>query len=190
MRNTRRQGIYFLAMASCAAAILGNAPGTLVGAAQAKLPTPADNILATASIKTGADGRAAEMPGRMPRVASRDMAERYYQAYRLIGSHVLNLDGKRIGQVASVILDDHGDVKQVLIALADTSDADGGSIAISPHRAEVVSTNGALVTVIRVDLSREELIQAQLVRLKSDARAPAQREAGMPDLHVEFGPLY
>ena len=118
------------------------------------------------------------------------MAQHYYQAYRLIGSHVLNLDGKRIGQVSGVSLDDHGDVRTMTISLTDTSDADGGAISISPHRAEVVSTNGALVTVIRVDLSREELVQAQLVRLKSDARAPAQRGADMPDLHREYGPLY
>lgn len=148
--------------------------------AQAALPTPA----------TGTDKQASATPASSLRLASRDMAERYYRAYRLIGSHVLNLDGQRIGQVASVILDDHGDVRQVLIALADTEDSDGGAIAISPHRAEVVSTAGTLVTVIRVDLSREELIQAQLVRLKSNARAPAQRGTATPEPHREYGPLY
>jgi len=171
MRNTRRQERVFLAMASCAAAVLGSA--------QAAFPAPSGN----------GDSTARET-APMPRVASRDLAERYYQAYRLIGSLVLDLDGKRIGRVSSVTLDDRGDIRKVLIALADTGDTDGGSIVISPYRAEVVSTDGALVTVIRVDLSREELIQAQLVRLKSNARAPAQRGAGMPDPHREFGPLY
>jgi len=188
MHNTKRQGLVFLALASCAAASLGTALATP--------PAPgAGNVVEGAAASQGAqdayDNTAPTMrAARLPRLASRDMAERYYQAYRLIGSHVLNLDGKRIGQVSGVILDDHGDVRKVMIALTDASDADGGVIAISPHRAEVVSTNGALVTVIRVDLSREEIVQAQLVHLKSNARAPAQRGAGMPDLHREYGPLY
>jgi len=185
MHNTKRQGLVFLALASCAAASLGTARATV--------PTPGTNVAArNAAVSQNAIGMSASAmhAAHQPRLASRDMAEHYYQAYRLIGSHVLNLDGKRIGQVSSVILDDHGDVQQVMIMLTDASDADGGAIAISPHRAEVVSTNGALVTVIRVDLSREEIVQAQLVRLKSDARAPAQRGAGMPDLHREYGPLY
>ena len=68
--------------------------------------------------------------------------------------------------------------------------ADGGAIAISPHRAEIVSTDNARVTVIRVDLSREEIIHAQFSQLKSNARAPAQRGAGSPELHRSYGPLY
>jgi sporulation protein YlmC with PRC-barrel domain len=185
MHNTKRQGLVFLALASCAAASLGTARATP--------PAPGTGIVtegAAASQDANGNAASAMRVARLPHLASRDMAEHYYQAYRLIGSHVLNLDGKRIGQVSGVILDDHGDVRKVMIALTDASDAEGGAIAISPHRAEVVSTNGALVTVIRVDLSREEIVQAQLVRLKSDARAPAQRGAGLPDLHREYGPLY
>ena len=171
MRNTKRQGLFFLALASGAALSFGSA--------QATVRSPGDRASPSTT-----------QTARLPHLASRDMAQHYYQAYRLIGSHVLNLDGKRIGQVSGVSLDDHGDVRTMTISLTDASDADGGAISISPHRAEVVSTNGALVTVIRVDLSREEIVQAQLVRLKSDARAPAQRGAGMPDLHREYGPLY
>jgi len=178
MRNSKRQGLIVLALASCAA--------TSFGTAQAAVRSPDAGIVATGATVSPFTTQTA----RLPHVASRDMAEHYYQAYRLVGSYVLNLDGKRIGRVSGVIVDDHGDVRQMTISLSDTGDADGGTIAISPHRAEVVSTNGALVTVIRVDLSREEIVQAQLVRLKSDARAPAQRGAGMPDLHREYGPLY
>ena len=118
------------------------------------------------------------------------MAEQYYSAYRLIGSHVLNLGGNRIGQVSRIVLDDRGEVEQVMIALADASHADGGVIAVSPYRAEIVSTRGARVTVIRIDLSREELVQAQLVRLKWNARAPAPRGAGPSEQHRGYGPLY
>ena len=174
MSDTKRQGARIIAIAACAVTALGAAAVAGTPDAPSGRSSTFDTVQQPAATQ----------------LASRDMAERYYQAYRLIGSHVLNLEGKRIGEVASVILDSHGDVRQVLIALADLHDADGGSIAISPHRAEVVSTAGTTVTVIRVDLSREEIIQAQLVRLKSNARAPAQREAGMPDLHREFGPLY
>lgn len=181
MHNSKRQGLVLLALASCAAAAFGTARATI--------PAPGDGNAATAhEMKTRATARADA--AHLPRLASRDMAEHYFQAYRLVGSHVLNLDGKRIGEVSRVILDDRGDVERVMIALTDASDADGGAIAVSPYRAEIVSTDGAFVTVIRVDLSREELVQAQLVRLKWNARAPAQRGAGMPDLHREFGPLY
>jgi sporulation protein YlmC with PRC-barrel domain len=173
MHNTKRQGLVFLALASCAATSFGTAQAT---------PRSPGVAAAGAAVSSSATQTA-----RLPHLASRDMAEHYFQAYRLIGSHVLNLEGKRIGQVSSVILDDRGDVRQMTISLSDT---ESGAIAISPHRAEVVSTNGALVTVIRVDLSREEIVQAQVVRLKSDAQAPAQRGAGMPDLHREYGPLY
>lgn len=182
MRIIKRQGMFFLATAACAAATFGPA--------QANLPTLRNHGTANPFFHADRTAGNAERTHALPRLASRDMAERYYQAYRLIGSHVLNFDGKRIGQVSSVVLDDRGDLKQMLIGLADTSDADGGSIAISPHRAEVVSTRDASVTVIRIDLSREEIIQAQFTSLKSDARAPAPREAGPPDLHRDFGPLY
>jgi len=178
MHNTKRQGLVFLALASCAAPSFRTAQATQRSSNAGVVAESA----AVSSIDTQTE--------HLPHLASRDMTEHYYQAYRLIGSHVLNLDGKRIGQVSSVILDDHGDVRQGFSSLTDAGYAECGAIAISPHRAEVVSTNGALVTVIRVDLSREEIVQAQLVRLKWDARAPAQRGAGLPDLHREYGPLY
>jgi sporulation protein YlmC with PRC-barrel domain len=182
MRKSRWRGAIVLAIASCAAAALGTA--------QAMSTTLTDGTDLGPYFESNKPTGNASTPNPALRVASRDMPERYFQAYQLIGSHVLNLDGERIGEVDNLILDEQGDVKQVLVALYDSSDTDGGSIAISPHRAEVVSTSGANVTVIRVDLTREELVQAQLVGLKSNARAPAPRGAGMPDLHREYGPLY
>jgi len=186
MRKTRKPDITVLAMASCAALALGTVLGGAVpGGAHASQQTFG-----------GTAGGEVTGPVAAPtfappsRLASRDMAERYYQVYRLVGSAVLNLDGERIGRVDNLILNDQGEIQQMLVKLGDTRDADGGAIAISPHRAEIVSTDGSRVTVIRVDLSREELVQAQLARLKSNARAPAQREAGQPVLHRIFGPLY
>jgi len=179
MRKTRQQGISVLAMVPCVALALG--------VAHATQPTK-DDVSNGSDFVTMASLRSA--PDAAPRVASRDMAERYYQAYRLIGSAVLNLDGARIGEVDNLILNDRGEIRQMLVALTDTKDADGGAIAISPHRAEIVSTDGARVTVIRVDLSREEIIHAQFSQLKSNARAPAQRGAGSPELHRSYGPLY
>lgn len=179
MRKTRQQGIQVLAMVSCAALALGTA--------QAAQPTHRDVSNQSASAP---EGKRQSATYAAPRVASRDMAERYYHAYRLIGSSVLNLDGERIGKVDNLVLNDHGEIKQMLVALSDAKDTDGGAIAISPHRAEIVSTNGSRVTVIRVDLSREEIIHAQFSQLKSNARAPAQRGAGSPELHRSYGPLY
>jgi ribosomal 30S subunit maturation factor RimM len=184
MHNTGRQGPSRLSTATCAAAVattLVTAVAVHV-AAQAALPTTPGEAERHAAI--------AGTPSQSLQLASRDMPARYYRAYRLIGSHVLNLDGQRIGEVAEIVLDGHGDIERMLIALADTHESDGGAIAVPPYRAEVVSTADTRVTVIRIDLSREELIQAQLVRLKSNARAPAQRGAGTPDPHREYGPLY
>jgi sporulation protein YlmC with PRC-barrel domain len=176
MRKSRWQGECFLAIAIGAAAALGTA--------EAGQPTPASGLQREAPFGN------AQQPGHARRVASRDMVERYYRAYDLIGSYVLNLDGQRIGEVDNLVLDQNGEVKQVLVALYDSFDSDGGPIAISPHRAEIVSTQGARVTVIRIDLTREEIVQAQLVGLKSDARGPAAREAGIPDAHDEIRSLY
>lgn len=179
MRKTRQQGILVLAMVPCAALALGVAHATQP--TQDDVSNDSDFAAKTIPYST---------PDITPRIASRDMAERYYQAYRLIGSAVLNLNGARIGEVDNLILNDRGEIKQMLVALTDTKDVDGGAIAISPHRAEIVSTDGARVTVIRVDLSREEIIHAQFSQLKSNARAPAQRGAGSPELHRSYGPLY
>lgn len=176
MRRPRWQGGHFLAIATCAA--------TALGAAYAAPPALAGGL------PQGMYRSHAQGSSHASRVASRDMVERYYRAYNLIGSYVLNLDGQRIGKVDNLVLDRNGEVKKVLVALYDSTDSDGGSIAISPHRAEVVSTQGSRVTVIRIDLTREEIVQAQLVRLKSDARAPAEREAGQPDTHDENRSLY
>jgi sporulation protein YlmC with PRC-barrel domain len=176
MRRSRWQGRCFLAIATCAAAALGTA--------HADQPTLDSGPQQEAQVGN------AQNAAQALRVASRDMVERYYRAYQLIGSYVLNLDGQRIGQVENLVLDEHGEVQQVLVTLSDNSDSDGGPIAISPHRAEIVSTAGSRVTVIRIDLTREELVQAQLVHLKSDARAPAEREAGQPDAHDEIRSLY
>jgi len=179
MRKTRQQGISVLAMVPCAALALG--------VAHATQPTQ-DDVSNGSDFATMVSLHSSAVAA--PRVASRDMAEHYYQAYRLIGSAVLNLNGARIGEVDNLILNDRGEIKQMLVALTDTKDVDGGAIAISPHRAEIVSTDGARVTVIRVDLSREEIIHAQFSQLKSNARAPAQRGAGSPELHRSYGPLY
>jgi sporulation protein YlmC with PRC-barrel domain len=176
MRRSNWQGKCFLAIAIGAAAALGTAY--------------ADQPTLDSGLWQEAHAGNARNTGGAPRIASRDMVERYYRAYQLIGSYVLNLDGQRIGQVDNLVLDEKGEVKQVLVALYDNADSDGGPIAISPHRAEIVSAEGSRVTVIRIDLTREELVQAQLVRLKSDARAPAEREAGEPDAHGEIRSLY
>jgi sporulation protein YlmC with PRC-barrel domain len=183
MRTTDLQGLSILTVVSCAAAA--------VGAAGATQPTTEHTGSVHAEIRdVSARINPVAGPGSAWRSASRDMAERYYHAYRLIGSSVLNLDGERIGKVDNLVLDDRGEIKQMLVALSDARESDGRAIAISPHRAEIVSTDGSKVTVIRVDLSREELVQAQLARIKSNARVPAQRGAGLPDLHRRYGPLY
>lgn len=188
MRKSGRPRISALTMASCAAlaygAVLGGAHATQSIYGKPTYGGTIDGGL------TGPRAALKYMPQDLLRLASRDMAERYYQAYRLIGSAVLNLDGERIGRIDNLILNDQGEVKRVLVTLGDMPDADGGAVAISPHRAEIVSTDGSKVTVIRVDLSREELVQAQLTRLKSNARAPAQRGAGLPEIHRTYGPLY
>ena len=176
MRRSRWQRGCFLAIATCAAAAIGTAY--------------ADQPKTSGSLQREAHAGDAHKSGRGLQVASRDMIERYYRAYKLIGSFVLNMDSRRIGEVDNLVLDRNGDIKKVLIALYDSSDSDGGSIAISPHRAEIVSTEGSRVTVIRIDLTREEIVQAQLVALKSHARAPAEREAGQPDTHDDIQSLY
>ncbi len=123
-------------------------------------------------------------------IAARDAAKIYYQAYRLIGSYVLNLRGERIGQVDDLIIDKEGKVTQMMIALKDSIDMDGSPVPISPYRAEIVSVVGSDVTVIRVDMTPEELVQAQLTRLKTDARAPVSRGTDRPDQWRHKDPLF
>ena len=123
-------------------------------------------------------------------VAARDNVHRYYGAHQLIGSHVLNLSGERIGQVSNLIIDDAGKIRQVLVALKDSLDMDGAAVPVAPHRAEIVSVEGAQITIIRVDMTREELVQAQLTRLKTNARAPVERETGWPVRQHLVDPLF
>ena len=123
-------------------------------------------------------------------VAARDKVHRYYGAHQLIGSHVLNLSGERIGQVSNLVIDDAGKIKQVLIALKDSLDMDGAAVPVAPHRAEIVSVEGAQITIIRVNMTREELVQAQLTRLKTNARAPVERETGGPVRQHLVDPLF
>jgi len=146
----------------------------------------------TASVCAAANAEPSShvFPSDTYQVASRDMLEHYYRAYRLIGSQVLSLDGERIGEIANLVLTGRGDVSEILLQLYGSFDTDGEPIAVSPHRFEIVSTDGTRVIVLRTDLTHEEIVQAQLLRLKSNARAPAEREAGPPDMHRELGPFY
>ena len=63
-------------------------------------------------------------------------------------------------------------------------DADGTPVPVEPNRAEIVSTKDARVTIIRIDLTRDELVRAQLSQLQSRAkpenREPATRDVGAP----------
>ncbi|MCG8543537.1 MAG: PRC-barrel domain-containing protein [Alphaproteobacteria bacterium] len=136
-----------------------------------------------------AEGTQIAMPNHQS-VAARDNVHRYYGAHQLIGSHVLNLSGERIGQVSNLVIDDAGKIKQVLIALKDSLDMDGAAVPVAPHRAEIVSVEGAQITIIRVNMTREELVQAQLTRLKTNARAPVERETGWPVRQHLVDPLF
>ena len=112
-----------------------------------------------------------------------NQAERYYSSHRIVGSHVLTLGGDNIGQVDDLVVDDSGQVKKVLVAIRDTPEMDGGPVLVAPHRAEVVSVEGAQVKVIRIDLTKEELQRAQLASLKTRVRAPERRGTGSPYPH-------
>ena len=141
---------------------------------------------------SNADALAVDVPHRSSglQVASRDDAQLYYQAYRLIGSTVLNLSGERIGEVEDLVIDSTGKVTTVMVALNEQFDMDGSPVPISPYRAEVVSIADSNVTIIRVDMTHEELVQAQLTRLKSDARAPVSRETDRPEPWRQEDPLF
>ena len=107
-------------------------------------------------------------------------AERFYSSHRIVGSHVLTLGGDNIGQVDDLVVDGAGQVKKVLVAIRDTPEMDGGPVLVAPHRAQVVSVEGAQVKVIRIDLTKEELQRAQLATLKTRVRAPERRGTGSP----------
>ena len=160
----------------------GTCAAISISGAQAEQTIDKRNTVPLGAYATADDGQR--------KVAARDMTERYFKVYRLIGSHVLNLAGQRIGQVENLVLNDRGNITRVIVALSKSHDGNAGAIAISPQRTEVISTDGAYVTVIRVDMTREEILQAQIMRLKPNARAPAQRGAGMPEMHRETRPLY
>ena len=106
--------------------------------------------------------------------------ERFYSSHRIVGSHVLTLGGDNIGQVDDLVVDNTGQVKKVLVAVRDTPEMDGGPVLVAPHRAQVVSVEGAQVKVIRIDLTKEELQRAQLATLKTRVRAPERRGTGSP----------
>jgi sporulation protein YlmC with PRC-barrel domain len=114
------------------------------------------------------------------RAMETNQAERYYSSHRIVGSHVLTLGGDNIGQVDDLVVDNSGHVKKVLVAVRDTAELDGGPVLVAPHRAQVVSVEGAQVKVIRIDLTKEELQRAQLASLKTRVRAPERRGTGSP----------
>ena len=156
------------------------------GTASAASPDFSDRFHVTTPTATDAH-QSATAPQRF---AARDKIYRYYGAHQLIGSHVLNLSGERIGQVSNLVIDDAGKIKQVLIALKESLDMDGAAVPVAPHRAEIISVAGAQITIIRVNMTREELVQAQLTRLKTNARAPAERETGRPVRQHLVDPLF
>lgn len=106
----------------------------------------------------------------------------YYWSHRLIGSHVLNMRGQNIGQVNALVVDERGALTKMLVALNEPFDVDGTPVPIEPYRAEIVSTDDSRVTVIRVDMTKDEIVRAQLsqlqVRAKPSNTAPAKRDAG------------
>ena len=162
-------------------------PGLLAGSAVCIILAAGPAMARSSQI----DGRsAADGPPASLQIAARGNAQSSQRVYRLIGSHVLNLSGERIGRVEDLTFDDIGKIAAILIALKDSIDMDSAPIAVSPYRAQVVSTTGTHVAVIRVDLTREEIVQAQLARLKNNARAPVQRETDRPDAWRQEDPLF
>lgn len=107
--------------------------------------------------------------------------ERYYWSHRLVGSHVLNMQGQNIGRVNALVVDGRGTLTKMLVALNEQFDIDGTPVPIEPYRAQIVSAKDARVTVIRINLTRDELFRAQISQLQSRAisadRAPAKRDA-------------
>lgn len=161
----------------------------ILGAGLAALWIPAPNASPNQSEETRSrvfDLRAGEHRNPMhARSASHqgmrsNEAERFYSSHRIVGSHVLTLGGDNIGQVDDLVVDDTGQVKKVLVAVRDTPEMDGGPVLVAPHRAQVVSVEGAQVKVIRIDLTKEELQRAQLATLKTRVRAPERRGTGSP----------
>jgi len=114
--------------------------------------------------------------------AFRNTVERYYWSHRLVGSHVLNMQGQNIGRVNALVVNERGALTKVIVALNEQFDTDGTPVPIEPYRAEIVSENNARITVIRVDMTKAEIQRAQLSQLQSRAMptntAPARREAG------------
>lgn len=116
--------------------------------------------------------------------AARNNVEHYYWSHRLVGSHVLNMRSQHIGRVNALVVDKQGTLTKVLVALNEQFDTDGTPVPVNPHRAEVVSTKNARVTIIRINLTRDELVRAQLSQLQSRAKPanwePVERDAGTP----------
>lgn len=110
--------------------------------------------------------------------ASRNNVERYYWSHRLVGSHVLNMQGQNIGRVNALVVDERGTLTKMLVTLNDRFDVDGMSVPVEPNRAEIVSAGNAKVTIIRIDLTRDELLRAQLSQLQSRAKSPNTEPGG------------
>jgi len=116
------------------------------------------------------------------RRAFRNTVERYYWSHRLVGSHVLNMQGQNIGRVDALVVNERGALTKVIVALNEQFDVDGTPVPIEPYRAEIVSEKDARITIIRVDMTKDEIQRAQLSQLQSHAipsnTAPVRREAG------------
>jgi hypothetical protein len=119
------------------------------------------------------------------RGATGSNVDRYYWSHRLVGSHVLNMRGQNIGRVNALIVNERGTLTKMLVALNERFDMDGTPVPVEAHRAEIVSARNARVTIIRINLTRDEMVRAQLTQLQSRAKPtngePAERDAGLPE---------
>jgi ribosomal 30S subunit maturation factor RimM len=142
-------------------------------------------FITTAGLITAAVAAMPEEFG-VERSNERTKVEHYYWSHRLVGSHVLNMQGQNIGQVDALVVDGQGTLTKMLVALNEKFDTDGTPVPIAPYRAEIVSARDARVTIIRINLTRDELVRAQLAQLQSRAkpanREPAERDTGAPML--------
>lgn len=145
---------------------------------------PAEVLAAAIFAALSINSAHAAMPDNNDHSAYRNNVERYYWSHRLVGSHVLNMRGQNIGRVNALVVDERGTLTKMLVALNERFDVDGTPVPIEPYRAEIVSAKNARVTIIRINLTKDELVRAQLSQLKSRAKPsntePATRDAGKP----------